>query len=554
MGKATKKRYTRLTLLAGIVLLSAGLVASGLPGSGHAPQEHHRGHRKPASAGAPHPTPIASSITGAAYSSVAPELPGLLPGGVYGARQSVIDPRWASVRVSADRPDGYYAVFLHREGGLWHARRSVLVQRNPDPEKGNPRDIEAVLGSVPEDLKRPLLARGPQPRPTKPGEAAIRALERALPKSRWEVISTHASGPYRVVRLAEVEGGRSTRVYLERSRGVWKVLGIGENLTEADLPGFPKDLVASAPPLSPEKARVEPARPVFTGHPDRERIMPGLERALRYVRRYPGIAGFYVIDLENGSGYGIRPDEPFFSASVIKVAVMVAVFRRMDEGRLSYGEELAITREDKAPGAGGLRWEPVGTKLPVRDYLWLMITRSDNVATNVLTRAVGGRGYVNRVARSLGARHTVLYQKLSDNRAAVPALDNRTTPRDMATILAEIYEGRAASRESCRRMIQLLRHNDMEWWMEAGVPPSVKVANKGGWLDSTFNDAGIVLYRKHPYVLAEFTKYGTNDLGRGGAFLADVSKVVWRAESGVSLAAYEKQRSSDGRTTSSPSR
>lgn len=482
----------------------------------------------------------ASSVTGAAYLAVAPGLPGLSQRGVHGVRQSVLDPRWASVQVSSGEPGGYYTVFLHRRDGFWQPRRSVLVQRDPDPEKGNPRDIEAVLGNVPDDLKRPLLPGGSPATPARtPLGAAVASLERGVPDGHWKAISIVGSGPYRVVELRG-ERSHTTRVYLERSGKTWEVRGVGEHLTRADLPDFPADLVAPVPSPSPRRAGVEPARVILKDHPDRKRIMPGLEQALGYVKRYPGIAGFYAIDLKSGAGYGVRPDEPFFSASVIKVAVMVAVFRRIDDGQLSYSEKLAIKPGDKAPGSGELRWAPAGRRLPVRDYLWLMITRSDNVATNVLTRAVGGRDYVNLVARSLGARHTVLYQKLSDNRAAVPALDNRTTPRDMARILAEIYEGRAASRRSCSRMIYLLRHNDMEWWMEAGVPPSVKVANKGGWLDSTFNDAGIVLYRRRPYVLAIFTKYGTNDLQRGGEFLADVSKAIWRSESGETLAAYER--------------
>ena len=50
------------------------------------------------------------------------------------------------------------------------------------------------------------------------------------------------------------------------------------------------------------------------------------------------------------------------------------------------------------------------------------------------------RNHVNEVARSLGAENTLLYQKVSSERAAVPSLDNRTTPRDMALMLEKIAE------------------------------------------------------------------------------------------------------------------
>src|SRR3712207_8067063 len=52
-----------------------------------------------------------------------------------------------------------------------------------------------------------------------------------------------------------------------------------------------------------------------------------------------------------------------------------------------------------------------------------------------------------------GAKNTVLYQKVTSERAAVPYLDNRTTPRDMAEMLRRISTGQAASRISCEDMM-----------------------------------------------------------------------------------------------------
>ncbi len=268
------------------------------------------------------------------------------------------------------------------------------------------------------------------------------------------------------------------------------------------------------------------------------------------MREHPGIAGFYVRDLESGAGYGVRPDHVFFSASTIKVPVMIAVYRRIDEGRLDYSDRIVTTEEDWAAGAGWLRWETPGAKSTVEDALWLMITQSDNVATNALVRLVGGPDYVNRVARSLGARDTVLYWKLSSERAAVPTLDNRTTPRDMALLLARIRSGEAASRHSCREMLGLLEQNDLEWWIEGGVPPGVKVANKGGWLDATYNDAGIVEYEERPYVLAVFTEYGP-DLNEGGRYLQRISRAVWLAQSGKTAGEQRRESGANGPPSSS---
>ena len=84
----------------------------------------------------------------------------------------------------------------------------------------------------------------------------------------------------------------------------------------------------------------------------------------------------------------MRPDEEFFTASIIKVPVMVAVYRKVDEGELSFAD-------DRDQGGLGGRGRVVavgagGDQQTVGDLLLLMMTQSDNVATNALVRTVGG--------------------------------------------------------------------------------------------------------------------------------------------------------------------
>jgi beta-lactamase class A len=149
-----------------------------------------------------------------------------------------------------------------------------------------------------------------------------------------------------------------------------------------------------------------------------------------------------------------------------------------------------------------------------------------------LVRLVGGADRVNEVARSLGAENTLLYQKLSSERAAVPNLDNRTTPRDMATMLQKIAEGKAASDKSCRYMIDLMKLNELDWWLDEGLPPGVYAANKAGWLYEVYDDVGIVKAGERPYVVAILSKYGTGDVDRGRLLIEELSRTVWEAQNG----------------------
>src|SRR5215217_5171005 len=177
------------------------------------------------------------------------------------------------------------------------------------------------------------------------------------------------------------------------------------------LAGVPKDLLeylyaenvfaAKVPEPEDEKVDLEglpdagPAEfsstePVMDSVPesDRERVEKTLEEARQEIEDYNGVAGLYVWDLEGDYGYGIRPDEEFFTASIIKVPIMVAVYRKIDEGELSFSQEIEIKEDDWAAGAGWLQWEKAGTKQTVGDLLLLMMTQSDNVAANALVRTV----------------------------------------------------------------------------------------------------------------------------------------------------------------------
>ncbi len=325
------------------------------------------------------------------------------------------------------------------------------------------------------------------------------------------------------------------------------------------LAGVPEDLVKSVypenlaleggaegllvNPVKPGKLpEVEPAvfsppNPVTEGVDGDEgkRVDEGLEPIRRAVEGYEkdhaGIAGAYVVDPKGGIGYGVRADEPFFGASVMKVPVMVAVYRKIDEGELALSDSFETEEGDWAAGAGWLQWEEAGIAHTVEDYLYMMMTQSDNVATNALVRKVGGAEHVNEVAKDLGAENTVLRNKITSERAIVTGLDNQTTPRDMATILSGIATGKAASDVSCKDMLYLMYQNVTDRWLEAGLPDDVYAANKTGWLYKVYDDAGVVQEGERPYVAAIFSKHGPDDVEVGKELIKDVSAAAWKAQS-----------------------
>jgi beta-lactamase class A len=408
------------------------------------------------SPGEPVPASATETPEGAAYWTVAPEMPGVGPDSVTGVSRSKLDPSWASVRFAPEGESKPFVVFVERTGDKWEAKKSLRAD-----EADYAKNEVVPLAEVPKDL-----------------------VEYLYP----------------------------------------------ENAFVADVPEPKQEKVDELPSAGP--AEFPPPEPISDGVPDseRERVENALGEAAQRIEGYDGVAGVYVRDLEGDFGYGVRPDEEFFTASTIKLPVMVAVYRKVDEGELSFSQMIEIKEEDWAAGAGWLQWERAGTKQTVGDLLLLMMTQSDNVATNALVRTVGGADHVNEVARSLGAQNTLLYQMVSSERAAIPQLDNRSTPRDMAAMLQKIADGEAASEKSCGYMIELMDLNELDWWLDAGLPANVYAANKAGWLYEVYDDVGIVKAGDRPYVVAIMSKYGSGDVDRGEALIEELSRTVWESQ------------------------
>jgi beta-lactamase class A len=113
-----------------------------------------------------------------------------------------------------------------------------------------------------------------------------------------------------------------------------------------------------------------------------------------------GTVGVAARNLASGAELHLAADELFPMASCFKIPVMVEVLRQVDAGGLRLDDRLTLTEADKSPGSTLIHCHE-GLRPSVRDLLYLMITLSDNTATDMLWRLVG-RGRVNETMRRLG--------------------------------------------------------------------------------------------------------------------------------------------------------
>ncbi len=229
----------------------------------------------------------------------------------------------------------------------------------------------------------------------------------------------------------------------------------------------------------------------------------------REVSSHRGVVGYTVRDLDAGWSISLRGDEPFPTASLIKVPVLVTVFDLVAQGRLSLDDKLTVLPIDVVPGAGILQHLHAGITITVRDAAWLMTTISDNTATNLLLDRIIIRRVWEKMD-SLGLPRTRVHSK-SFLRASSVAMDSSvkyglgvSTPNEMAQLFALLANGRAVSPAADSVMRDFLAANEDGQLLQRLVS-GVRAPHKTGATDSVRTECTL-WYLRSRVVACVFTR------------------------------------------------
>lgn len=227
----------------------------------------------------------------------------------------------------------------------------------------------------------------------------------------------------------------------------------------------------------------------------------------------------YFRDLMNGPLFGINEKEPFTPASLLKVPVMMAVFKRAEDEPAFLQQEIRYERmADSMPDIATTTLNS-GEFYSVEDLLRAMIVDSDNGAAFLL-RAVSGVGALEEVYTDLGLE--------------IPAIrtsDEPITVREYGTFFRMLYNASYLSRAHSQKALELLSATQYADGLVAGVPKDVRIAHKFGERSDPagdvrqLHDCGIVYYPSRPYLLCVMTR--GRDFGKMSALIAAVSRTVY---------------------------
>lgn len=245
-----------------------------------------------------------------------------------------------------------------------------------------------------------------------------------------------------------------------------------------------------------------------------------------------GVMGVAIEDLTNGQTFFLHENAVFAQASSIKITVLVELYRQNQQalagarGKAKLTDMYTVDVKDLVQDSdiiGGLTASV--TRLTNRDLATMMVAVSDNSAANVLIDRVGMQN-VNALMDRLGLTHTRLQRKMMDVKAAEEGHENISTPREMMSLLEQIYRGKVLDKKMTADFFKMLSTHKSSA-ISRDLPDGLEIADKPGELQGVRTDSGIVFARNRPYVISVMTAY-LHDERAGSEAIAQISAAAYR--------------------------
>src|SRR5215831_18219637 len=276
-----------------------------------------------------------------------------------------------------------------------------------------------------------------------------------------------------------------------------------------------------------------PQRSTMVGTPSQSELLwQKLDATIQQVNRdLNGTMGVAIMDLIDGRKLLLNPDAVFAQASCIKVTVLAELYRQEQQARQGATGKARLTdiytmnSADLVPDSAIMAGLTPGmTKLTNRDLATFMVAVSDNSATNVLIDRVG-MANVNAMLDSLSLTHTRLQRKMMDVKAAQAGRENLSTPREMMTFFADLYQGKLLNQTITNNYFKELstkKSSDIPRFL----PEDLMIANKPGELAGVRNDIGVVFVPNRPFVIVVMTAYLQHERD-GNDAIAKIAKAAY---------------------------
>lgn len=234
------------------------------------------------------------------------------------------------------------------------------------------------------------------------------------------------------------------------------------------------------------------------------------------TQQYTGTYGVYVESLADGKAFGLRQNEVFPAASLMKLPIMLSVYQAVEQGKAGLDDVYVLQASDQLPGTTLSTVLP-GSSWTYRQLLQFSGQTSDNSAALILLRLFG-REALQEAMNSAGMGQSDFDQ-------------DETTPEDVGAFFSRLYNGSLISQDHRDELLSFLSQTIFDNWMPADLPEGVRVAHKVGIEDGAYSDGGIIFGEK-PFVLVVMSQ--GSDPDEAPKATAEIAKMAYGYEEGGS--------------------
>lgn len=237
--------------------------------------------------------------------------------------------------------------------------------------------------------------------------------------------------------------------------------------------------------------------------------------------------GLVVKDLRGEYQMAYNADARFASASLVKIPVAVGLFHDIEAGKIDRRVPPVFEEKHRIGGSGVLRRHPSGGRYELDELLYLMLAKSDNTATNILSDLVG-MDRVTEVCRAQGWKGTNMVRDVMALDLRRHGVENWTTPRDMAAIFEGLYRGSVVSPGASAEILRYMLNPPIADRLPRKIPRSVNVVHKTGLIYDNAHDVGILYLPGGNVVLVSaLVDHIGSDYRRAKSVISEIAKIVY---------------------------
>ena len=237
-----------------------------------------------------------------------------------------------------------------------------------------------------------------------------------------------------------------------------------------------------------------------------------------------GHVGFFYKNMVTGESFEYQSKDEFEAASLPKMALLLEVLKLAHDGDISLTDKVEVLDSQKVGGCGALKSFPGDVSVDIETLCRLMITISDNTATNALIRLVGFER-LRTDMQAMGLEKTRFEKLYFDSEASARGLCNYVCPAEIGMLLTQIYNREFCCEEVSAHAEEILLLQQIRHKIPGYIGRSKKIANKTGETDGVTHDGAIVFAEK-PFVLVICSE--RTDVPQTERFIREVALELYR--------------------------